>query len=282
MLSLKATIPLIAATWLCSRFENPSDAADQRGPKVTLEQLAGQYYHGGGTGSLTIELNANGHYSYSWQSHDGGYQRDEGTAEVVDDFLSLHPQKTETNRPSGRNPQARLLAVRWGTRFYLVPDGEILDFCDWVNLGLEPREGMYGRFYLRMVLTEELIEGREELRLEAAGGLPELPTRWAPYLLKRPLQGEVIEVLKDEQAIIDLGLGEGLKVGMELFYFGEENALGRRSYGLATVVVAEAHRCTVKVKHPDYYPGFKKNQKVSSKIPKGIIEHHQRRPSFWD
>ena len=67
------------------------------------------------------------------------------------------------------------------------------------------------------------------------------------------------------------------------FVEGEEQggapATGR-NYGLARVVAVQAHRCTAEVKRPDLFPGFRKGQRASSKIPKEIIER-QSASFFW-
>jgi hypothetical protein len=290
---------LITGACLGFQYGNPSGAADQQGPQETLERLAGLYFFGDGFVGRTLMLHANGRFSFSWEADDGGYHRDEGTAEIVGGLVSLHSEKSDTNRPGGL-PHPKLLPVRWGKRVYLVPDGQVLDFCNAVNLGLEPREGWHGRFYLRMVWTEKVRAGLEEPRLDTAAGLPALPTRWGSYLLKRPLQGKVIRSfrdeegrrrlsdrltpgfvfnLEDERALVDLGSDDGLKVGMELFVFTDEKSSAGRPYGIAKVVVVEAHRCTVEVKKPEFFHGFKKHQKVSSRIPNETIEEES--VSFW-
>lgn len=281
MPSPTATLSLIVAACLCTQAEKPPGAADRRGPQETVETLSGVYYLGDGFVGQTLEVHANGRFSFSWQADDGGYHRDEGTAEVVDGLLTLRVVKSETNRTPGRFPHARHLPARCGKRLYLVPEGDVLRFCNAVNLGLEPRESMFGRFYLRMVWTERVRAGEELPRLDSAAGLPGLPARWGSFLIKKPLQGQVTDVLDVGRATVDLGFEEGLKEGMELLVEdakrGDQPALGR-SCGLVKVVAVEAHRSTVELKRHE--PFLKKGQRASSKIPKEIIDDESR-SFFW-
>jgi hypothetical protein len=101
--------------------------------------------------------------------------------------------------------QNNLLPVTWGKRQYLVSTEQAIAFCNAVNLGEEPRDSEYGDFALR--------EGQHEL---AVTGMPEVPKEWSQYLLKDPVLGEVIEMLPDSKARINVGRKQGLRVGMKL------------------------------------------------------------------
>jgi hypothetical protein len=83
----------------------------------------------------------------------------------------------------------------------------MLPFGNAVNLGLEPREEIFGRYYLRVAFSQTARQGMEVPKLDRADGLPELPRPWSDCLLERPLQGRVIEVLKE--------LGRGQRPGLE-------------------------------------------------------------------
>ena len=191
----------------------------------------------------------------------------------------LHPAKSELNRGINNTAHPNYRPIRWGQRLYLLADGDMLPFCNAVNLGLEPRQEIYGKSYVNIKITKKAKRGEEFPLLQKVEGLPGLPKRWEPFLLRRPPEGSVIEVLKDKRARIHLGSDDGLKVGMELFVFGEEKSSSGRSYGIANVIVVEAHRCIAEVKRPEWFDGFKRKQKVSSRIPKEIFEDES--VSFW-
>lgn len=52
-------------------------------------------------------------------------------------------------RPSKHRGPQTYLAIRWGSRDYLVEEEEVADFCAAINDGSEPRTKPAGRFYLR-------------------------------------------------------------------------------------------------------------------------------------
>src|SRR5262249_8681307 len=112
--------------------------------------------------------------------------------------------------------------------------------------------------------------GVEEPSLQTAEGLPSLPQQWTPFLLKRPLRGQVIDVIDNGRGIVDLGSQEGVRVGMELLV--EDGP----ACDLATVKRVEAHQCTVDVKRPEDCGALRNGQDISSKIPKEIIKARSR------
>jgi hypothetical protein len=109
--------------------------------------------------------------------------------------------------------------VRWGARRYLIPTDDIAGFCNEVNAGSEPRNDVHGRYPLRL--------GDEKLAVE---GAPILPNEFAGYLLKKPIEGQIVEVrksttrpsvvdfkFKDTKVILNVGTNNGVKVGMRFF-----------------------------------------------------------------
>jgi len=276
-------LSLMTAVCLVSQIGKSSGTTVPRNPQASIATLDGEYLLGDGFVNQNLKVNPDGWFSFVWATDDGGYHRDEGTADIVDGALILHAVWSGTNRGPGPFPHPKHLPVRWGKRLYLLPDREVLRFCNAVNLGLEPKDSMYGRFYLRMVMTDKVKRGEEEATLERAEGLPALPAQWGPFLLKRPLRGQVTDVLKDGRATIDLGSREGLRESMELLVEEEPHGDGPaagRNYGLAKVVAVEAYRCTAEVKHPGLFHGFRKGQRASSKTPKEIIESEST-SFFW-
>jgi hypothetical protein len=73
------------------------------------------------------------------------------------------------DRPESSNhvgPQ-RYLAIRWGSRDYLIEDDELADFCAAIHDGSEPRTKPAGRFYLRRGDWNKPVSG-----------MPALPEPW--------------------------------------------------------------------------------------------------------
>ena len=101
---------------------------------------------------------------------------------------------------------ANLTRIKWGDRRYLVPDNQLLAFCNAVNQGEEPRDSDWSEFCY-------IGAGHEKIKVS---GLPDVPKPWNEYLLEAPVQGKVIAFLPDMQARVDIGRKQGLRAGMEL------------------------------------------------------------------
>ena len=78
-----------------------------------------------------------------------------------------------------------LIPVTWGLRRYLIPADKIIDFCNAVNEGDEPRTSVFGNFLLR--------RGDEKLQVR---GLPDIPEEFRNYLQEKPVNAEIIAVKK--------------------------------------------------------------------------------------
>ena len=79
----------------------------------------------------------------------------------------------------------------------------MLDFCNEINQGREPRNRIQGFYYLR--------SGDEE---KPVVGLPSVPQSWRGHVLAKPLKGSVIAVDSKGIAKISLGRRDGIKPGM--------------------------------------------------------------------
>jgi len=104
--------------------------------------------------------------------------------------------------------------IRWGERVYLIPTYRIIEFCNEINSGWEPRSRMDGRFYLR-----------QDDWTKEAPGKPELPKEFMPYLLDEPVEATIASVKNTREAnrdwniatvLVDKGKNDGLLPGMEL------------------------------------------------------------------
>jgi hypothetical protein len=138
-----------------------------------------------------------------------GYEAKSGTLMRAGDVLHLKVDREEILRRQDAGVYVwlpdDLLVSRWGRRHYLVPPDRGIAFCNAVNLGEEPRDSEYGDF--------PLGEGQEGI---AVAGLPDVPDRWVPHLLKAPVQGEVTELLPAWKARVNVGRRHGLRPGMLL------------------------------------------------------------------
>ncbi|MCL2709564.1 MAG: hypothetical protein FWE95_01685 [Planctomycetaceae bacterium] len=104
--------------------------------------------------------------------------------------------------------------IRWGERIYLIPTYRVIEFCNAVNSGGEPRNRTYGRFYLRRGDEEKEVKGK-----------PELSEEFMPYLLDKPVDATIASVEKIHEkdrhqniatVVVNKGKNDGLLPGMEL------------------------------------------------------------------
>lgn len=200
----RKTILFIFASLVLLSFDRNVFSSDYK-PFTDHSQLTGQYYQGDGLGfNKTLNLSANGTFSYDWTGCLGTYDENQGPFRLEEGVLILSPQKKNI-RKSFKVEPARFLPVAWGPRLYLIPEKEILDFVNEINQGGEPRNGVHGRFYLR--------SGDEQKPVE---GFPLLPAAQQEKLLDNPVTGTVIKVEKKKIAVLNIGKKHGLKEGMLL------------------------------------------------------------------
>ena len=111
-----------------------------------------------------------------------------------------------TSRKSRRSSfPVRYLPIKWGRRLYLVPDAQMIDFCNSVNSGSEPRSNVHGLSYLR----------RNDYKINVKGS-PSVPKHWRDYILTRPVHGKVLRLFGKYRMKVDLGFVDGIRVGMDL------------------------------------------------------------------
>jgi hypothetical protein len=176
----------------------------------------GQYYAGLNHFSSVLQVSKKRYVLQDFRLAD-----ERGELKQSGSRLTLRPLKGTPSRRS------ELIYVPWDARAYLVePDG-LIAFCNAVNRGDEPRTYSGGLYYLREDDWDKKVKGR-----------PKVPTEVKEYLLTKPIMARVLEVKsfrKDVQikgqpcpmdgypAIIDRGSQDGLRVGMELGWHGDEN-----------------------------------------------------------
>src|SRR3954453_749744 len=110
------TIPMLMAACLCSQVPKPSGQTGDRTSQTELATFAGEYLLGDGITWETLKVYSGGRFSCEWGADDGGYHRQEGTAELVDGYLVLHPAKSESNRGIGNTALPNYRPIRWGQR----------------------------------------------------------------------------------------------------------------------------------------------------------------------
>lgn len=228
------TITLFALYFVC-QLCTPGISAQQFS---TANELVGNYVSAHNFGSSLITVNADG--SFSVVSRNCTSSTEQSGTYVLSDGVLRFTVLTYTANQNGDDkdadlfdPQVRkgflgygddekiepfkttysLLPVRWVERLYLLDEGELREFCNAINLGLEPRprlesEPYYGSFYLRQGDQEKGISGK-----------PSLPTEYMSFLLSKPVSAKVGAIEEDDKgkiAIINKGSQDGLKVGMKL------------------------------------------------------------------
>jgi hypothetical protein len=133
-------------------------------------------------------------------------------------MIKLHC-KLKNERKGFQGIAEELIPVSWGDRRYLIASDEMIRFCNHVNSREEPRSSVHGFHLLR--------DGDEEKEI---AGRPDIPEEYKKYLLKKPIQGEIIAVgkhtdyekeedwkVRDVAVTINIGKEVGLLNGMELY-----------------------------------------------------------------
>ena len=103
-------------------------------------------------------------------------------------------------------PVDRLAIITWGPRVYLVREGAILEFCNAINAGSEPRRSDdNGEFFLKIGDAAKSVRGA-----------PAVPAEWTEYVLEQSATGITSQVDSEHRAWCDLGIADGIRVGMRL------------------------------------------------------------------
>jgi hypothetical protein len=199
--------------------EERTPAEDEALGRGDAAEWAGVYTTGGIFGATTIELRPGAgfelHDRHVGPNWDGAAT---GGLEFLGDRVRL-PLEGGNAPEVFRRIGPELLLVRWGPRHYLVAATRVVDFCNAVNSGSEPRSEICCGAFLK--LGEETWP---------APGWPELPPADFELLLSRPVSATVLSVgaaepdagaedayLRKTPLTIDAGRFDGLRVGMGLY-----------------------------------------------------------------
>ena len=179
---------------------------------------AGSYYQGDGLGeNVSLILAPKNGYVFEWHGCLGLYDRNYGNVTANHETIKL--SFTFPNMRQGFQGIAdEFLSISWGDRKYLIPKNDVIGFCNDVNSGDEPRKRVHGRFLLR--------DGDESI---AVNGFPELPDKYNAYLLKRPIEAQIVKIgaittrpsvcdwnFIDTEIVLNVGTNGGILPGMEL------------------------------------------------------------------
>lgn len=185
---------------------------------LTNHPWAGRYYCGDGLGvNVSLFLAPGAGYVFEWRGCLGLYDRNYGSVTETNSRVRL--SFTFKNERKGFQGIAEeFIPVVWGERCYLIPSDDVVGFCNKVNEGTEPRDAPHGFYLLR--------RGDEK---NAASGFPIVPEEYRPYLLAKPITGEIISInsvttrpsvcewkFKDTSVTLDAGKDKGLREGMEM------------------------------------------------------------------
>jgi hypothetical protein len=180
--------------------KNAEKTADRLRQEISAEiaslkdhPWAGKYYEGDGLGvNVSLAIAPKSGYVFEWHGCMGLYDRNYGTAQWKDGEIQL--SFTFKNERKGFQGIAeKLIPVAWGPRKYLIPADSVIEFCNEVNEGREPRRGMHGMCLLR--------DGDEKKKVD---GLPDVPKEYQPYLLKERIRAAIVAVGK---SVVDSGGG---------------------------------------------------------------------------
>jgi hypothetical protein len=155
---------------------------------------------------------------FEWHGCLGLYDRNYGSVEFANGVIRLL-FTFENKREAFQGIEEELIPVSWDSRRYLIPPEYMIEFCNDVNAGWEPRERLHGNYLLRV--------GDEKTEVS---GFPTVPYEYRSYLITRPIEVEIITVgtsrthsgifrFKETQVTLNAGETQGLLVGMELYVF---------------------------------------------------------------
>lgn len=191
------------------RVEAARNAVVAEATSGSAPAWAGEYFAEG----VSLAIAPKGGFVFERKGETRVFDRNLGSVSLRDEALHLlcvYPNRRDAFH--GISPE--LISVTWGKRRYLVAADAMIDFCNSVNLGLEPRRELSGAHLLRA--------GDEA---KAVAGLPVLPGKFAGYLLAAPVETEVLSVTSEKlrasdgakySVVLKAGANKGLFVGMEL------------------------------------------------------------------
>jgi hypothetical protein len=208
---------------LCALFHLPPLYVFAKSEPSIPNEFVATYSNGNQWGNLSLNLDSQGHY-YIKSHTDTAEYVESGTytfssevlyLRMIKKTMRLYGRKRAANlrpEPDEDSKLSRMIFLQWSGRIYLLDEGEFLQFCNAINLGVEPRKKRFaGEFLLR--------EGDEK---KEVSGNPSLAGNWSSYLLNQPVTATVVKIEREGRwneskiVVIDKGSADGLRVGMIL------------------------------------------------------------------
>lgn len=215
----------------------PSDGVVTKGNEVLSRVIAetkanaqeakawpwsGQYYAGDGLGfNLRLAIAPKAGVVFWRYGCMGLYDLNYGSFQEKDGYMRLSFQEKNVEDPGNMVGLCPVLVpIRWGDRRYLIPETEMIAFCNHVNSGSDRQ------------LRDALFCAHVDDRKKKTSGIPKVPPQYQPYLLKSPIEAEVAWVGKTAvverkelwppgryrvtEIRLNRGKADGLLPGMEL------------------------------------------------------------------
>jgi len=199
------------------------------------KEWAGEYYTGDGLGmNVIIKIAPKSGVVYTWHGCLGLYDANHGDiAETFPDGVRIKPA-IDPDASMFQYMSERLYFVRWGDQRYLVPEAQMLQLVYNYNHGGYHRE--------LMLSIPRKFEDLRQMRVEkpAPDGRPELPSKYARYIIEKPVQLRIREVKAEPESpvpndagvsssriVFEGGTNQNVFVGMELLF----------EYGLSFVTI---------------------------------------------
>lgn len=211
---------------------------DMRANDVQFQEVVGKYSMGDGLGlNWDMEISSSGRFYLFWRGCLGIYGRSKGWIGAANGSFILHPNLDLWKVIRGiRVASEELIPVRWGERIYLIRKEKMVEFCSYINLGWEPRNKVYGHYYLR----------REDWK-KPSKGRPHVPAPWSDYVLDKAVMGRLVELAGDRQGVVDVGRTSGLLPGMVMY----AEDFGNAKPSMITVLSIEESRSLVECRWED-------------------------------
>lgn len=136
---------------------------------------AGEYSFGDGLGmNADLLIAPNSGFLFTWS---GCLIREQGFGDlkVENNKIILNYKNVATDW----SDWSELLMVKWGDVRFLIPSTRIIDFCNFINSGLDPKE----LFLVHRKDKNKQLKGK-----------PNIPSEFSSYLLEKPIKGQILEV----------------------------------------------------------------------------------------
>jgi hypothetical protein len=203
----------------------------------SLTEWAGDYREMNSVRGARLRILADGRFAFF--THDWESDRPEyGYAGIDNDEFRFLPEKHHDYLTRFPHESQKFTAVAWGARHYIVETSGLRAFCEQVHEGkvCDCHFGPMGGVYLRV--GDEKVKPR---------GLPELPRKWASFLIPGPIAGKIENVYADGLAKVSLGRIDGVLGGMIFTAHG----IGTHSCQQVEVVHVNVDSCIVRLYHSD-------------------------------